>query len=134
MLSLTTVGDIPKPNTKEETMFMIFQLVFSLMLFSSVLGYVANIVTNVSAARKEFQDSGRSHSDSGPEVDFVFVSSSNKLRCLFQSLHDFNARTKCIYIEVDDSGSEQTTLIGSVINALIGSVIKALIGPQHHRP
>lgn len=32
-----------------------FQLLFGLLLFASVMGHVANIVTSVSAARKEFQ-------------------------------------------------------------------------------
>jgi cyclic nucleotide gated channel alpha 3 len=36
-------------------MFVIAQLLFGLLLFATVLGHVANIVTNVSAARKEFQ-------------------------------------------------------------------------------
>lgn len=64
------------PRTKSEYGFLIMQLVFGLFLFASklsfkfvlisffknlhfcflaVLGHVANIVTNVSAARKEFQ-------------------------------------------------------------------------------
>ena len=34
---------------------MIGQLFFGLLLFATVLGHVANIVTSVSAARKEFQ-------------------------------------------------------------------------------
>lgn len=34
---------------------MIAQLLFGLLLFATVLGHVANIVTSVSAARKEFQ-------------------------------------------------------------------------------
>lgn len=36
-------------------MYVIFQLVFGLLLFATILGHVANIVTNVSAGRKEFQ-------------------------------------------------------------------------------
>lgn len=74
VLALTTIGDLPTPRTKSEYVFLIMQLVFGLFLFAStstiffycplltnisfilaVLGHVANIVTNVSAARKEFQ-------------------------------------------------------------------------------
>lgn len=78
VLALTTIGDLPMPRTKSEYAFLIMQLVFGLFLFASesselnfskntfgikwklfdqiaVLGHVANIVTNVSAARKEFQ-------------------------------------------------------------------------------
>ncbi|KAK6633413.1 hypothetical protein RUM44_004015 [Polyplax serrata] len=55
-LSLTTIGDLPRPRSKGEYLYVIVQLLFGLMLFATVLGHVANIVTNVSAARKEFQD------------------------------------------------------------------------------
>ncbi|KAH9416785.1 hypothetical protein DERP_011900 [Dermatophagoides pteronyssinus] len=55
VLALTTIGDLPTPRTKSEYVFLISQLVFGLFLFATVLGHVANIVTNVSAARKEFQ-------------------------------------------------------------------------------
>jgi cyclic nucleotide gated channel alpha 3 len=54
-LALTTIGDLPRPRSKGEYLFVIAQLLFGLMLFATVLGHVANIVTNVSAARKEFQ-------------------------------------------------------------------------------
>lgn len=54
-LALTTIGDLPRPRNKGEYLFVIFQLLFGLLLFATVLGHVANIVTSVSAARKEFQ-------------------------------------------------------------------------------
>ncbi|KAG5885980.1 hypothetical protein JTB14_008335 [Gonioctena quinquepunctata] len=54
-LALTTIGDLPRPRNKGEYVFVIFQLLFGLLLFATVLGHVANIVTSVSAARKEFQ-------------------------------------------------------------------------------
>ncbi|XP_037046788.1 cyclic nucleotide-gated cation channel alpha-3 isoform X4 [Bradysia coprophila] len=54
-LALTTIGDLPRPRSKSEYVFVIAQLLFGLMLFATVLGHVANIVTSVSAARKEFQ-------------------------------------------------------------------------------
>lgn len=55
MKALTTVGDLPRPRTKGEYIYVTTELFFGLFLFASVLGHVANIVTNVSAARKEFQ-------------------------------------------------------------------------------
>ncbi|XP_024084421.1 cyclic nucleotide-gated cation channel alpha-3 isoform X2 [Cimex lectularius] len=55
-LALTTIGDLPRPRSKGEYVFVILQLLFGLLLFATVLGHVANIVTSVSAARKEFQD------------------------------------------------------------------------------
>ncbi|KAH0564310.1 hypothetical protein KQX54_011358 [Cotesia glomerata] len=54
-LALTTIGDLPRPRSKSEYLFVIVQLLFGLLLFATVLGHVANIVTSVSAARKEFQ-------------------------------------------------------------------------------
>ncbi|KAK9869460.1 hypothetical protein WA026_003214 [Henosepilachna vigintioctopunctata] len=57
-LALTTIGDLPRPRNKGEYLFVIFQLLFGLLLFATVLGHVANIVTSVSAARKEFQGFG----------------------------------------------------------------------------
>nr|KAF7417277.1 hypothetical protein H0235_011808 [Vespula pensylvanica] len=55
-LALTTIGDLPRPRSKGEYLFVIAQLLFGLLLFATVLGHVANIVTSVSAARKEFQE------------------------------------------------------------------------------
>ncbi|ETN66879.1 cyclic-nucleotide-gated cation channel [Anopheles darlingi] len=52
-LALTTIGDLPRPRSKAEYVFVIAQLLFGLMLFATVLGHVANIVTSVSAARKD---------------------------------------------------------------------------------
>jgi hypothetical protein len=54
-LALTTIGDLPRPRSKFEYLFVIIQLLFGLLLFATVLGHVANIVTSVSTARKEFQ-------------------------------------------------------------------------------
>lgn len=55
VLAMTTIGDLPQPRTKSEYLYVIFQLIFGLITFATVLGYIANIVTNVSAARKDFQ-------------------------------------------------------------------------------
>ncbi|XP_035709498.1 cyclic nucleotide-gated cation channel alpha-3 isoform X2 [Folsomia candida] len=54
-LTLSMVGDLPRPRVKMEYLYVIYQLLLGLFLFATVLGHVANIVTNVSAARKEFQ-------------------------------------------------------------------------------
>ncbi|XP_059156888.1 cyclic nucleotide-gated channel cone photoreceptor subunit alpha-like [Physella acuta] len=55
VISLTTIGAPPPPKSVTEYLFVIFELLFALLLFATVLGHIANIVTNVSAARKEFQ-------------------------------------------------------------------------------
>jgi cyclic nucleotide gated channel alpha 3 len=54
-LTLSMLGDLPRPRVKGEFCYVIYQLLLGLFLFATVLGHVANIVTNVSAARKEFQ-------------------------------------------------------------------------------
>jgi len=55
ILAFTTIGDLPQPKTRSEYLFMIFELILGLITFATVLGIIANIVTNVSAARKDFQ-------------------------------------------------------------------------------
>ena len=55
VLALTTIGDLPRPGTKGEYLYVIFELIIGVITFATVLGYVSNIVTNVSAARKDFQ-------------------------------------------------------------------------------
>ncbi|KAL3311986.1 hypothetical protein Ciccas_009431, partial [Cichlidogyrus casuarinus] len=45
----------PRSNSTSEQLFFIFELFFSLILFATVLGFVNNIVTNVSVGRKDFQ-------------------------------------------------------------------------------
>ncbi|XP_055334727.1 cyclic nucleotide-gated cation channel alpha-3-like [Paramacrobiotus metropolitanus] len=54
-LFLTNVGDIPRPESRVEHIFVILELICGLLLFATVLGHIANIVANVAAARKEFQ-------------------------------------------------------------------------------
>ena len=53
---LTTIGNVPQePSITSEYIFLLFQLTLGLLVFAAVLGYVGNIVTNISTARKEFQ-------------------------------------------------------------------------------
>lgn len=54
-LSLTTMGKLRLPQSKSGYVFGLVQFVCGLLLYATVLGHVANIVTNVSFARKEFQ-------------------------------------------------------------------------------
>jgi len=55
ILAMTTVGNLPHPTTKVQYFYVIFQLLAGIMVFATVLGYVASIVSNISAARKDFQ-------------------------------------------------------------------------------
>lgn len=54
-LILTTIGSLPEPQSKAGYVFIIVEFIFGLLLFATILGHVANIVTSISAARKEFQ-------------------------------------------------------------------------------
>lgn len=54
-MTLTMIGDLPKPRSNVEYVFCIMEIIAGLLLFATVLGHVANIVTNISTARKEFQ-------------------------------------------------------------------------------
>ncbi|KAG8199530.1 hypothetical protein JTE90_009372 [Oedothorax gibbosus] len=56
-LTLAHIGGLPHPRTRGEYFFLLGQLLCGLFLFATVLGHVANIVTNISLPRKEFQDS-----------------------------------------------------------------------------
>ena len=69
-LALTTIGDLPGPKTRGERLFVIVEFVFGLLLFSTILGHVANIVTSISTARKDFQ--GKRHPLLYPCTSFPF--------------------------------------------------------------
>ncbi len=44
-----------KPTSKEDYMFLSIELIFALLLFATIMGHVASIVSNLSNARKDFQ-------------------------------------------------------------------------------
>ena len=54
--------------SRSEYLYVIFELIVGLICFATVLGIIANIVTNVSAARKDFQ---------GKAIEF-FVTTANE--------------------------------------------------------
>lgn len=49
-----------KPTSKEDYIFLSVELIFALLLFATIMGHVASIVSNLSNARKDFQ--GKRHS------------------------------------------------------------------------
>lgn len=53
-----SVGD-PPPTTSAECVVAVVQCVLGVLLFAAILGHVANIVTSVSAGRKDFQGESR---------------------------------------------------------------------------
>lgn len=100
-LALTTIGDLPRPRSKAEYVYVIGQLLFGLMLFATVLGHVANIVTSVSAARKEFQ---------GNEIAFPPCTPQNRLinvivPCVPCRTHNSQARWR-ENVHADATGAE----------------------------
>lgn len=54
-LTLTSFGNLPMPLTNSDYVFTIFEMMFGLLLFATVLGHISNIVSCISAARKDFQ-------------------------------------------------------------------------------
>ena len=44
-----------KPASKEDYIFLSIELSFALLLFATIMGHVASIVSNLSNARKDFQ-------------------------------------------------------------------------------
>jgi len=44
-----------KPTSKEDYIFLSIELIFALLLFATIMGHVASIVSNLSNARKDFQ-------------------------------------------------------------------------------
>ncbi|CAF3238792.1 unnamed protein product [Rotaria socialis] len=44
-----------KPASKEDYIFLSVELIFALLLFATIMGHVASIVSNLSNARKDFQ-------------------------------------------------------------------------------
>ena len=82
-LTLTTIGDLPRPKAKGEYVFVICEFVFGLLLFSSILGHVAHIVTSLSAARKDFQGKSLVHNRSAKTI-FYLIEASFSLRVIVQ--------------------------------------------------
>ncbi|CAF0773507.1 unnamed protein product [Adineta ricciae] len=50
-----TQNEETKPVSKEDYIFLSFQIVFALLLFATIMGHVASIVSNLGNARKDFQ-------------------------------------------------------------------------------
>jgi cyclic nucleotide gated channel alpha 3 len=44
-----------KPASREDYIFLSIELIFALLLFATIMGHVASIVSNLSNARKDFQ-------------------------------------------------------------------------------
>jgi len=53
-LTLTQTQET-KPESKEDYIFLSSQIVLALLLFATIMGHVASIVSNLGNARKDFQ-------------------------------------------------------------------------------
>jgi hypothetical protein len=55
IMILTLIGDLPKPTTKSEYIFICIEYICALLLFAAIMGHVGYIVANLGNARKDFQ-------------------------------------------------------------------------------
>ncbi|CAF0982087.1 unnamed protein product [Rotaria sordida] len=54
-LTLTTIGDLPPPETNWQAVFAITSYMIGIFVFSSIIGQVGNVITNRNASRLEFE-------------------------------------------------------------------------------
>uniref|UniRef100_A0A1A9VP58 Cyclic nucleotide-binding domain-containing protein n=1 Tax=Glossina austeni TaxID=7395 RepID=A0A1A9VP58_GLOAU len=54
-LTLTTIGDLPTPETNAEYIFTIISYLIGVFIFATIVGQVGNVITNRNANRLEFE-------------------------------------------------------------------------------
>ena len=54
-LTLTTIGETPKPYQDVEYAFVVVDFIFGVLIFATIVGNVGNMITNMNASRTEFQ-------------------------------------------------------------------------------
>ncbi|OCT67278.1 hypothetical protein XELAEV_18038562mg [Xenopus laevis] len=54
-LTLTTIGDTPKPETDTEYLFVIFDFLVGVLIFATIVGNVGSMISNMNATRTDFQ-------------------------------------------------------------------------------
>lgn len=54
-LTLTTIGEVPVPETDFEYTFVVFNFLIGVLIFATIVGNVGSMITNMNAARAEFQ-------------------------------------------------------------------------------
>ncbi|XP_067949992.1 cyclic nucleotide-gated channel alpha-3-like [Watersipora subatra] len=55
VMSLSTIAQLPQPRQLKEYLYTIITMVLALLLFATIMGTVAQIVSSMHTARKEFQ-------------------------------------------------------------------------------
>ncbi|XP_050726592.1 cyclic nucleotide-gated cation channel alpha-3-like, partial [Eriocheir sinensis] len=54
-LTLTTIGDLPTPETNKQYIFTIVSYLIGVFIFATIVGQVGNVITNRNANRLEFE-------------------------------------------------------------------------------
>jgi CRP-like cAMP-binding protein len=54
-LTLTTIGETPQPVTDGEYVFVVLDFLMGVLIFASIVGNVGSMITNMNAARAQFQ-------------------------------------------------------------------------------
>ena len=54
-LTLTTIGETPKPEQDIEYVFVVVDFIFGVLIFATIVGNVGSMITNMNAGRTEFQ-------------------------------------------------------------------------------
>ncbi|XP_076446355.1 cyclic nucleotide-gated channel alpha-3-like [Babylonia areolata] len=54
-LTLTTIGETPQPETDVEYLFVVVDFLIGVLIFATIVGNVGSMITNMNAARAEFQ-------------------------------------------------------------------------------
>lgn len=54
-LTLTTIGEVPMPERDEEYLFVVIDFLIGLLIFATIVGNIGSMITNMNAARAEFQ-------------------------------------------------------------------------------
>ncbi|MCL4139743.1 UNVERIFIED_CONTAM: hypothetical protein GTU68_019157 [Idotea baltica] len=55
-LTLTTIGETPQPERDEEFIFVTLDFLVGVLIFATIVGNVGSMITNMNAARAEFQN------------------------------------------------------------------------------
>ncbi|XP_053375115.1 cGMP-gated cation channel alpha-1-like isoform X2 [Mercenaria mercenaria] len=54
-LTLTTIGDLPPPDTNWQYVFVIVSYLIGVFIFATIVGQVGSVITNRNASRQEFE-------------------------------------------------------------------------------
>ncbi|XP_046556968.1 cyclic nucleotide-gated cation channel alpha-3-like isoform X1 [Haliotis rubra] len=54
-LTLTTIGETPQPERDGEYLFVVVDFLIGVLIFATIVGNVGSMITNMNAARSEFQ-------------------------------------------------------------------------------